>query len=107
MNTYAYRAALWCEPCAEAVMRELRRDGVADDGTTDAFPQGAYADGGGEADGPQHCDGCGLFLRNPLTRDGEDYVRREVAHSPARGTSSRAVLDEWAGFYSYLWRAGA
>ena len=89
MDVYIYRAALYCEPCADNVMRKiapqfgfrrLNSRGVAiSDGTLGSWnshhwPQGPYPDGGGEADTPQHCDTCSVFLENSLTDDGREYV---------------------------------
>jgi hypothetical protein len=42
---------------------------------SDEWPKGPYCDGGGEADNPQHCACCTVFLCNPLTQDGVAYVR--------------------------------
>jgi hypothetical protein len=74
MNAYMYQAALWCEPCGLAIMARLNEAGKmpeapADERTYDSddYPKGPYPDGGGESDSPEHCDGCGVFLRNPLT----------------------------------------
>ena len=60
------------------------------------------ADGGGEADTPQHCDGCMQFLENPLTGDGltyvEDAVRAALRTKRLTGATNDAVV-EWANFY--------
>jgi hypothetical protein len=92
MDAYVYQAALWCGPCvikrlveekkaspgaldmppAEALQQVVSSNGFTDesDYDSDDLPKGPYSDGGGEADSPQHCDGCGLLLENPLTSDG-------------------------------------
>jgi len=49
-DIYVSGGEVYCESC-----RSLNDDGP-------------YPDGGGEADAPQHCGGCGVFLENPLTR---------------------------------------
>ena len=92
MNVYMYQAALVCEPCGKQAMDELTAQGLAPEDTgdeysydSDNFPKGPYPDGGGESDAPEHCDGCGLWLENPLTRDGEDYV----------------IAMGWTGMYLY------
>ena len=61
---------------------------------SDQYPKGPYCNGGGESDCPNHCDGCKVFLENPLTQDGENYVREQAdkGHIP----------DEWREFYDYL-----
>lgn len=93
MNAYVYQAALLCEVCGETAIQDLRGSSVRDTGDSGDFPQGPFPDGGGEADCPQHCDTCGLFLENPLTGDGYKYVVEQLEHEP--GT---AVI-EWADFY--------
>ena len=101
MDTYVYKAGLWCGSCvikalvaaqkaapgaiamspAEALQQIVSGNGFTSesDYDSDDLPKGPYADGGGEADTPQHCEGCGQFLGNPLTSDGvlwvEDVIR--------------------------------
>src|SRR5258708_6258887 len=84
MKVYIYGAALWCEPCAIDVISRLQ-DTTEDNGDSDTYPQGPHANGGGEADCPQHCDGCHIFLQNPLTADGQQYVRDAVAEHATHG----------------------
>lgn len=81
MKAYIFRAELICHDCAADYMRHnVKPDHVdmADESTfdSDEWPKGPYANGGGEADTPQHCGHCGTFLENPLTSDGASYVRR-------------------------------
>jgi hypothetical protein len=98
MDAYIYNAALLCEECASELRVELGEENRPDTGDSDDYPQGPYADGGGEADCPQHCDSCGLFLENPLTSDGDDYVREAIEENGA----SNAVVNGWREFYDYL-----
>lgn len=49
----------------------------------------AHADGGGEADTPQHCANCGVPLENPLTSDGVHYVLNEAEEEARRPASER------------------
>jgi len=91
MDAYVYQAALYCPGCA-AHIRSRVRDKAR-------WPDGPHPDGGGEADYPQHCDGCGLFLENPLTDDGEAYVRGAVADAERDGNGA---LDAWRQRYGYL-----
>jgi hypothetical protein len=76
MNTYIFQGDLLCEDCAKAEMDFLRSLGkeppAIDD--SDEWPVGPFPNGGGEADCPMYCGGCGVFLENPLTTDGERYV---------------------------------
>lgn len=101
MDTFIYRAALYCPHCAEQIKTHIRetdsgsiRAGAND---SDTWPQGPYSNGGGEADTPQHCDTCGVFLENPLTRDGENYVREAMDNS-----GDKETRETWRAFYSYL-----
>lgn len=102
MDAYIYKAALYCEECAEQIIQGIFEKHGVDVGCrppedSEQWPQGPYANGGGESDSPEHCDCCGVFLENSLTSDGEEYVRAEVA---------KAVREEgyiecqvWAPFY--------
>ncbi len=79
MRVYQYRAALYCEACGDAIKAKAEKPAhvvECDESSFDSddWPKGPYDNGGGEADSPQHCDGCGLFLENPLTDDGRAYV---------------------------------
>lgn len=113
MNAYVFQAALWCADCIANVLavttdrigrgieRERKRHEIPDGATdTDNVPDGPHGDGGGEADSPQHCDACGVFLRNPLTSDGVDYVRDAIQDYNEHGTGSRDVLETWREFYN-------
>ena len=84
MDAYIYRAAFWCGPCiikalvaerkaapgaidmcpAEALEQIVPANGFISESRYDSddLPKGPNAEGGGEADAPQHCDGCGQFL---------------------------------------------
>jgi hypothetical protein len=90
MKAYIYQAALICSTCAEEVKRTRPEH---DD--SDRYPQGPYAEGGGESDCPQHCDLCHVFLENPLTDDGREYVKVTLEAYPANDQ-----LDLWREFYS-------
>jgi hypothetical protein len=124
MDVYLHNAALWCGPCiikalvaqrkaapgaidmlpAQALEQIVSANGYTSesDYDSDDLPKGPYADGGGEADTPQHCDGCGQFLGNPLTGDGliyvEDALRRCLTTDKLIGVTNGAAVD-WADFY--------
>ena len=89
---------------AEALEQIVSASGFTceSDHDSDDMPKGPYADGGGEADSPQHCDACGEFLENPLTGDGlihiEDALRRCLTTKKLSGATNKAVVD-WAEFY--------
>ena len=68
---------------------------------SDDYPKGPYANGGGEADTPQHCDECQLFLENPLTSDGVAYVREAIAEARRRRRGKLSVAcNIWRKFYA-------
>jgi len=94
-----------CEECGERTRRVLAAIGKQpeqwnDERTFDSddYPKGPYANGGGEAETPNHCDHCHVFLENPLTSDGEEYFREALA----RGKGNAEVLAAWADWYSRL-----
>lgn len=81
MNVYIYQAALLCQRCGEHRRALLQNTdkmpaNPAAEYTYDSddYPKGPYANGGGAADTPQHCDDCSVYLNNPLTTDGVQYV---------------------------------
>lgn len=76
MDAYIDDGDIYCEDC--------RPDDAS----------GPYADGGGEADCPQHCGACGVFLENPLTTDGYRYVRERAETNP-----TSPCVQEWADYY--------
>jgi hypothetical protein len=122
MNVYMSCAALLCADCGEKRRTALRHTMPPDfdqdaESTYDSdhFPKGPYANGGGEADTPQHCDACGLFLENPLTPDGDAYVREQAEQETCREVddswedvavraekANRPVLAQWIRFY-FAW----
>jgi hypothetical protein len=130
MNVYMLKAALYCEPCgereADGFPLGLRPDcecgqpakshGVNGDELlecveywpeetlydSDDYPKGPYPNGGGEADTPQHCDSCSVFLENPLTEDGRDYVRGALAMDEE--PLANFITRQWAAFYEIATR---
>jgi len=97
VNTYIYQAALWCESCAAQIKNQIAWQNLPmDTDDSDQYPQGPYGDGGGESDTPQHCDGCEVFLENPLTSDGYDYVVEAIGDSTVALTDTQRL---WSGFY--------
>lgn len=114
MNAYVYQVALICEDCAKPLLAARLADDIenGDDYSadpcrdSDCCPQGPLLDGGGEADGPQHCDHCGVFLKNPLTEDGKKFVKvaMDLSYSWREAGAVHRTLCEWRKFYSYLFR---
>lgn len=104
MDAYLYRAALYCSNCGDQIIKRLKEEGKApadpDDEysfDSDNYPKGPFSNGGGEADSPQHCDGCQVFLENPLTGDGLDYVISAIRQA---GDRNRFCEQQWKEFYS-------
>jgi hypothetical protein len=122
MDAYVYQAALWCGPCvikrlveekkaspgaldmppAEELQQVVSSNGFTDesDYDSDDLPKGPYSDGGGEADSPRHCDGCGLLLENPLTPDGYRYVNEKLTEHARDGSGDAEVLKQWSERYN-------
>lgn len=122
-SVYLYQASLLCEDCGEEIRADLRKSGKAPDDEdddesfdSDDFPKGPFADGGGEADGVQHCDSnakcrnsitlpcgskIGAWLGNDLTDDGArklaESIRKSIFKSDLHG---RQVGRFWRIKYS-------
>jgi hypothetical protein len=107
---FIYRGGLYCEACAAAIKERLRAEGHEPANSndersfnSDEWPKGPFSDE--ESDSPQHCaigehclapteiDGknYGQFFENPLTTEGERYVKDEASEGP--------VKDFWMRFY--------
>lgn len=99
MKVFEFQAALLCEDCGESIKAQL--PDVSED--SDDFPQGPYSNGGGEADSPQHCDACAVFLDNPLTPDGERYCLEQWEEYCTSGVGNPGVLFEWLTAYPWVW----
>lgn len=112
MQAFIYQAALWCAACCDDIEKRLTSEGNVDTGDSGDWPQDAGGDGGGEADTPQHCDGCHRPLENPLTSEGVAYVVEAVQDRLRKGTDpgdwrwpdgyyvgldKNEVLRDWAG----------
>lgn len=107
MDAYVYQAALLCAGCAQARIIRVEEMAVKPRGypsDSNAYPQGPYPQGGGEADSPQHCDDCNLFLENPLTGDGMEYITNNIlGHYRDREDGKAEVLESWAKHYNVPW----
>lgn len=131
MDAYIFQAALWCQDCTrdnvEEILAKARGEKVTDyigldfssvwqqandhfgyksesDYDSDTFPKGPFENGGGEADTPQHCDGCGCFLENSLTKHGYRYVEEQLLEYARDGEGSDYdTLSRWADYY-YGWK---
>lgn len=108
MNAYIYQAAIYCEDCALAICKRLKAEGNRRSDDSDEWPLRSSAEGGGEADSPEHCDSgedclnaidladgrkIGAWLENDLTSEGVAYVREAVI-------KGGEVAELWALWYS-------
>jgi len=109
MQAYIFQADIYCAECAAAIEIDRNLIPIASN-DSDVRPQGPYPDGGGEADCPQCCGACGVFLENPLTPEGDSYVRKEAAFYDAPDSSWEEIatradnagqcqLGQWIRFY--------
>jgi len=104
MKAYAFQGALICEACAKIHRHSLDlhhitspyplcRHGISvvrcED--SDCYPQGPMENGGGPSDTPNRCDFCNVFLQNPLTEEGEQYL-----------LSCGDIRQEYRERYAYL-----
>ena len=110
-NVFIYCAALYCEGCGEDIRDELAvpegHDPAAErTGDSEDYPQGPYAEGGGESDTPQHCEGCGEHLGNPLTQRGYRYVADAILAMVFDGEGDSDTLEAWSIAYPD-WLEGA
>lgn len=126
---YAYQADIYCDDCAEEIIRQwplpactcrgedaphnalaegIGPDGVAHSAACPLCDWTAPEDSGeypqkdtssGETDSPQHCADCGEFLQNPLTDDGYRYVQEQLN---AQGCAT--TLQTWANFYGFTFQ---
>lgn len=107
MDAYIYQADIYCTKCAESMREKIVKDGDYGAGNdphyqyldSNYYPQGPYPNGGGEADTPQHCGSCGLFLKNLLTEDGENYVKDSWLEYLKGERGNESVIIQWADFY--------
>ena len=108
MKCYIYAADTYCEKCGESIRSKLHKHGEAPANPDDEhYDSGVYPKGPFDveaSDTPEHCGSgsdCleptviagrpyGLFLENPLTRDGEAYVK---------DADDGSVADFWKAHY--------
>ena len=124
-DVYMFQGALHCEDCGNAIRDTLRKAGRApedenDEESFDAddFPKGPYGDGGGQADGPQHCDRhgrclnaielpcgtkIGAWLGNPLTSDGVDWLANSIVED-LLASKITPHAQQVGRLWSYLYR---
>jgi len=88
MDAYTLSTDIYCEMCATDIALI----------NIDTHLKGPFTDGGGEADIPQHCTTCDLFLENPLTDIGHNYV--QLACDWNTSTKHTVALKIWSDFYN-------
>src|SRR5208337_3441999 len=66
---------------------------------SDNYPKGPFFDE--ESDAPEHCAGCHIFLENPLTSHGQEYMMQMVDGAVAKGRGDEPHIKEWMDFYEY------
>lgn len=104
-----YAANIFCAKCTANIKQQCFADGTVakmladgddpmDEWTFDSDEYPKCCDVTSEADCPQHCGGCGEFLKNDLTTDGEEYVRDTVRDSD----DDSVALTVWKPFYDYI-----
>jgi len=100
MDAYIYQADLYCASCTETIKKTLQSPTNIDDENTfdsDDYPKGPYSDGGGESDCPQHCGQCNVFLENPLTDEGYEYVKQTLL----KPIEDDSILATWFDYYGF------
>lgn len=101
MKVSIYQAAFLCEDCTNKTKKELNylhEDLPQHEYDSNNYPKGLYENGGGESDTPGSCDHCHIFLENPLTGDGIQYVL-DVFVSCILQNRINKVVQEWIEFY--------
>lgn len=103
-----YNADVWCDDCARHICDKIQALGNAPDDPnneysfdSDDYPK-LYDEETEESDMPQHCAGCGVFLENPLTTVGADYVKDMVIEDIEAGCTDSVALTEWFPFYDWI-----
>lgn len=100
MKAYIYQGALLCEECALSYREQICCQGVTPNyEDSERWPVGPYSNGGGESNSPCHCDHCGVFLENPLTTDGYEYVREAVSDALTSPGWLGPTIASWTSFY--------
>ena len=101
MEVYIYKADIYCADSAKKYSQLQVLIGEKDSGDSEQYPQGPYSDGGGEADNPQHCGDCNMFLENSLTSDGDKELKIMLSTPPSNGIAD-IIHAEYRQYYDYL-----
>jgi hypothetical protein len=105
---FIYQAEMWCPTCAKEIAADIQKNypkQVPADPTdeysydSDSYPKGPFFEE--ESDAPEHCAGCHIFLENPLTTHGQEYMQSMVDEALAKGRGEEPHIKEWMDFYGY------
>lgn len=101
MQTYAYRAAFYCAACASDLKVDLHNEGKepppksAARADSECWPQAES--GSGEADTPNHCDKCKVWLENPLTSVGRKRLATTLIDAFDKCEITDELVRQWEG----------
>ena len=100
MTIYMFQADVYCKPCGEAIAATLPDPDAweREHPDSNSYPI-AYDSSEGEADSPEHCDKCSLFLERNLTEYGGRYVKEIVAEDLSTEDKIVGIVKEWIDFY--------
>ena len=100
MTIYMFQADVYCKPCGEAIAATLPDPDAweREHPDSNSYPI-AYDSSEGEADSPEHCDKCSLFLERNLTEYGVRYVKEIVAEDLSTEDKIVGIVKEWIDFY--------
>ena len=96
---YIYQADIYCEECGTDIAFRTAKPDYPKPWDTNDFPMAVDNE---ESDCPEHCASCQVFLENPLTKDGQDYVLEAVWEAAVDGKGLKDIVLEWFNFYDYI-----
>lgn len=106
LAAYIYQAAFFCKPCGERLRAGITNAGNAPENPddplgydSDDFPKPIVE---GESDRPEHCAHCAVFLENPITLAGFDYILAQAQRHLAEDCEKKhpnCVIRKWIDFY--------
>ena len=100
MKIYMFNGDVYCKPCGEAIAATLPDPDAweREHPDSNSYPI-AYDSSEGEADSPEHCGRCSLFLERNLTEDGVRYVKELAAEDLSTEGEIGSIVKEWIDFY--------
>jgi len=100
---YIYQADLYCDDCGRVIADRLAVTGYPDTENSDDFPQ-FHAEGGGEADSPQHC-AAGETCTHAITLRQLDPATGKRKTYRIASCLENDLTDEGAGYVRAVYRA--